>query len=202
MGNTKLAKTLTGLSCTRRRQSARQKSDVLEKSQVVTKSRSVDSDTEAAGIEQMMIEDFNASDLLGIVMQTPDEKRPPAIKDGKADDGDEEEEEEEEDGPAELLAKSITAGRQKIAKLEKQIMVLMTDANAVGSKARTEGLVKGSLAHKQIMMKQSKLLQKAVTKKDASKADIDAMIDDAEEMIEEAKAMHSEFKPHIKALNS
>ena len=44
------------------------------------------------------------------------------------------------------------------------------------------------------------MLQTAVAKKNACNADIDGMIVSAEQHIYEAKMLHAEFKPHMKAM--
>ena len=77
------------------------------KKSTVDKSRSIDDDKEAGEVSQLMLEQFNASDFLGIVVQTPDTpkkgkgdggKSTAAIQDGKvnSDDGD-----DSDDGDAE-----------------------------------------------------------------------------------------------------
>ena len=162
-------------------------------------SRSVDSEAEAKNIHKMMLEEFNASDLLGIVMQTPDPKagKQPQTQ-AALEDGEKSDEEPEEPDEAELLNKSIKTGHQKIAKLDKQNLALMADMSAAADKPRTEDLMKAAGEHRKIMEKHKKLLQVAVTKTNASKAGIDALIVCSDQHIDTAKDMHAEFKPHVK----
>ena len=95
----------------------------LNKTSTVQTPRSIDDDKEAKDVSQLMLEQFNAVDLLGIVMQTPDpptrtgkgdgEKPKAATKDGKvSDDGDNSDDEKSELGEDELLAKAVATGKQ------------------------------------------------------------------------------------------
>ena len=183
----------------RKRTFIKTNAEELEDKTSVQGSRSVDSEAEAKNIHKMMLEEFNASDLLGIVMQTPDPKagKQPQTQ-AALEDGEKSDEEPEEPDEAELLNKSIKTGHQKIAKLDKQILALMTDMAATGDRPRTEDLMKAAGEHRKIMEKHKKLLQVAVTKTNASKAGIDALIVCSDQHIDTAKDMHAEFKPHVK----
>ena len=185
----------------------------LRQATAVSKSKTYDNDEEAADIEKLMLEKYDAADLLGIVMgggekkkDTKGDKQKAAILDGtvdgQSDKGGDDEGDESELGEEELLAKVVATGKQQITSLDKQCVALLSDVNAVAAlaaKPRTEGLVKAAKDHKKVMETHKRKLQGAVTKAEACQSEIEDMITTADKYIEEAKDIHNEFKPHIKA---
>ena len=174
--------------------------EALKQTTTVQGSRSVDSEAEANSIQKLMLEEYSASDRLGIVMHTPDPEAGVQPHDQAAIEGGEKSAaDSEEPDEAELVNKSVKTGHQKIAELDKQILALMADMAATGNTPRTRDLMKAAGEHRKIMETHKTRLQADVTKKKASKTGIDALIVCSDQHIHTAKDMHSEFKPHVKA---
>ena len=115
---------------------------------------------------------------------------------GAEEEEGDEEEEEEEPTEGELLAKAVTGGKVFLGKIEKATTLMMEDISKTTGKARADSCRVAAECMKEQFESQKTKLRQAITKSQPDKGQLDDLAQETQDLLDECKVVHAEFKPH------